>query len=850
MPTTEGPEPPPSTPHARPPKARVVQLPLRRELSPPHTEHLHASGLDDETIRLAELYTEPNPRALTVLLERPYPRGCGPAIVIPFYMPGATEPHAYRLRPTHPRTVKHRGKGRVVKYDQAQRPGVLVYFTPRARAAGGYTDVAHVCHWTEGEKKALALDQLGLVCVGLTGVWNWSDPGERLDTGGDQLHPAIRQHVAIAGREHVVCFDADARDNKQVMHAAARLGGLLVAQGAVRVRFVCPPAGGPKGIDDYLGAHGPDAVRALLATAETMDVVDPRRPRPRIRAIKEFADAPIHKEVSLPDGYDLRRDGSLWRTSASDKHPDVLVSPAPLFIQRQFSDHETQTGRAEVCYREGDAWVSREISQLAVVDSRTMVAELGPYGFPITSHNASKTVEWLLLYERLNTEFIERVMSFSRVGWHQFDGGRVFVLDAPVLPEGRSTEAVVDQSGQRREIFAALRPRGYFDDHLAALRKAWAASPVCAAMICGALAAPLLEPLHAQNFAVHLIGESSRGKTTMLKIAASVYGDPNNPQWVAAWNATNVGAELRAATLTDLPQCYDEVGGGDPVALERLVYSIMNGTGRTRGQRDATMRPTTAWRTVMLSTGETSLVGETAATGAQVRVVELHVDGFGSLDAAAIDALKDDCVANAGSFGRAWAEALVEVPDWAVWRTQLTKRVEALRRIDPNPLQQRIAGYYALLATAEELAGLFGLGEGGATMARVFAALEGRTAVLGLAERSRELVDNWVMAQPDSFPPLLITASGDYELPYGKRAGVKLCGFQRGDDLLFIPSELKLYLRGHRFAAAEVVRQWAIKGWTRLDTGRTDIRVRIGGHQPRFVVLQPAPPPEPTTEST
>ena len=296
--------------------------------------------------------------------------------------------------------------------------------------------------------------------------------------------------------------------------------------------------------------------------------------------------------------------------------------------------------------------------------------------------------------------------------------------------------------------------------------------------------------------------------------------------------------------LCDVPLCYDEVGGGDPIQLERLVYSLINGTGKTRGQRDATLRSTTQWKTIMLSTGEKSLVDDNAATGAQVRVIELHVAGFGDLDAAAVDALKAACIANAGSFGQAWVESLVDVPDWSIWRKQLVDRTETLRRLDTNPLQQRIAGYYALLAVAEELAGTFGLGEGGATMERVFATPECRTAVVGLADRSRELVDNWVMSQPDAFPQMVLTASGDYELPYSSKHGLKVCGFRRNEEVLFIPAELKSLLRTHRLSAAEVIRQWALKGWTRLDKGRSDTRVRVGGRQARFVVLSTEPSSE------
>ena len=834
------PEPPPASPSARP-KPKVVPLPVQRELSPQHLEQLHGSGLTDETIAAAELYTEPNPRAVALILERAYPRMCGPALVIPFYVPGATEPHAYRIKPTNPRSEKRRGKPRLVKYDQAQRAGVLVYFTPRRRSSGAYGDMALPCYWVEGEKKALALDQLGLVCVGLTGVWNWSDPAERDATGGDRLHPTIREHVVVTGREHIICFDADAKENKQVMHAAARLGGVLLSAGAVRVRFVCPPLveGGPKGIDDYLAEHGSEATQALLATAEVMEGVDPKRPRPRIRAIKAFAEAPIHKEASIPDGFDLREDGSLWKLGPSEKTPDVLVSPTPLFIQHQYIDQESNEGRVRLCYRSGDAWVQREVSQLAISDHRAMVAELSPVCIPVVSTNAAKTVEWLYLYERLNTDYISKTVSFSHVGWQQqYNDGTAFVLQEPALRQTEAVECVVDTRGQRGEIFAALRPRGDFERHLAALKQAWNASPVCATLICGALAAPLLYKLDPPNFGIHLIGESSRGKTTMLKIAASVYGDPNNPHWVAAWNTTNVGAELRASMLCDVPLCYDEVGGADPVQLERLVYSIINGTGKTRGQRDATLRRTTRWQTIMLSTGEKSVVDETAATGAQVRMIELHVDGFGELDAKAVDALKDACVANCGSFGRSWIETLVDVPDWQPWREQLAARTEALRRLDNHPLQQRQAQYYALLSVAEEMAGAYGLGEGGLAMERVFATPECRTVVVGLPERSRELVDNWVMSQPDAFPQMVLGASGDYELPYSSKHGLKVCGFKRGEEVLFIPAELKSLLRTHRLSAAEVIRQWALKGWTRLDKGRTDTRVRVGGRQARFVVLQ------------
>jgi hypothetical protein len=217
-------------------------------------------------------------------------------------------------------------------------------------------------------------------------------------------------------------------------------------------------------------------------------------------------------------------------------------------------------------------------------------------------------------------------------------------------------------------------------NHVAALREAWDADLSCALVIAAALAAPLLEPLSAPNFGVHLSGESSTGKTSMLRIGGSVYGDPHDPQWLASWNATGAGAELRAAMLSDLPQCYDEIGGGEPEALDRMVYMLINGTGRTRAQRDLALRETQHWRTVLISTGERDLMSDTSATGVRTRIINVPVAGFGSLSPTAIDRLRALCAANAGNFGQHGASTTP-----TIWRNS-----SATHAMRPGPMASTI----------------------------------------------------------------------------------------------------------------------------------------------------------------
>ena len=66
-----------------------------------------------------------------------------------------------------------------------------------------------------------------------------------------------------------------------------------------------------------------------------------------------------------------------------------------------------------------------------------------------------------------------------------------------------------------------------------------------------ACAAPLLEMLHVPNFGIDWNSRTSRGKTTSVRVGASVWGDPDERQAVGSvifpWNMTRVWPERAAA---------------------------------------------------------------------------------------------------------------------------------------------------------------------------------------------------------------------------------------------------------------------------------------------------------------
>lgn len=268
------PPPPPPPPPASLPAAapepeddrRSTRAPTnghaRPRLSDEHLAHLRTSGLTDETLELAGLYTEHAAHRLAKLLKRrSYSPDCGSAIVFPFLAPGASVPHAFRIKPERPRE----GGG---KYDQEY--GIqLVYFPPRARLGDWYRDAQRTLYIGEGEKKGLALDQLGYACVALTGCFNFLDP-KRDKNGADRFDPQITEHVVLADREIVLVLDADVATNPNVKKAMGRLAKLLYAGGARHVLKTWSDVEGAKGVDDHLALCGEQATRAMLARTKTV----------------------------------------------------------------------------------------------------------------------------------------------------------------------------------------------------------------------------------------------------------------------------------------------------------------------------------------------------------------------------------------------------------------------------------------------------------------------------------------------------------------------------------------------------------------------------------------------------
>jgi putative DNA primase/helicase len=323
-----------------------------------------------------------------------------------------------------------------------------------------------------------------------------------------------------------------------------------------------------------------------------------------------------------------------------------------------------------------------------------------------------------LLTQYIQTRQPEEFASCTdRIGWH----GKAFVLPRETI--GDNDERIVFQTESAMEN--TFRSRG--------TAEAWRdrVSALCAgnsrlvfAVAC-AFAGPLLRPIGMESGGFHFRGDSSSGKTTALRVAASVYGGPS---YLQRWRATSNALEGIAAQSSDCLLILDELAQVDPKTAGECAYMLANEQSKARATRSGTPRPRTAWRLLFLSAGELGLTEHMAEgmkrthTGQEVRMADIPADAGAGLGAferlhehEGGSAFARHLTAQAGSAygatGRAWLEWLCANADSLKMRIRKAAADLGAQIIPESASGQveRVGARFALVGAAGELATAAGL---------------------------------------------------------------------------------------------------------------------------------------------
>jgi len=248
--------------------------------------------------------------------------------------------------------------------------------------------------------------------------------------------------------------------------------------------------------------------------------------------------------------------------------------------------------------------------------------------------------------------------------------------------------------------------------------------------VSAAFVPPLIHLTDAESGGVHFKGDSSIGKTTMLEVAASVWGGGGVKGYVRQWRATDNGLEGLAAMHCDALLPLDEMSQIDAKAAGAAAYMLANGSGKHRAGRGGERRPPAEWRLLFLSTGEIGLAdmitedsrGRRIRAGQQVRIVDVpanagaghgifeNLHGYSGGDVFA-GRLRDGTRRCYGTPARAFLNGIAHDRE-GISTTVAGFRDEFVSEVCPASVDgqvKRVAERFGLIAAAGELAIALGI---------------------------------------------------------------------------------------------------------------------------------------------
>ncbi|CDH00938.1 DUF927 domain-containing protein [Xenorhabdus bovienii] len=215
----------------------------------------------------------------------------------------------------------------------------------------------------------------------------------------------------------------------------------------------------------------------------------------------------------------------------------------------------------------------------------------------------------------------KKVTCVNKTGWH----GNVYVLQDEVVGSGADSVILQTSSVQGKDF----RVSGTSEEWREHIGKYCVGNARLAFSVSLAFASSLLKLVGVGGGGYHLKGESTDGKTTTMKVAASVCGGTD--YWYT-WRATGNALEGTACRRNDATLMLDEIREVDGREAGNIAYMLANGQGKARAKTDGSVRETNRWNLLFLSTGELSLVehaanaGERTYAGVEVRMIQIPSD--------------------------------------------------------------------------------------------------------------------------------------------------------------------------------------------------------------------------------
>lgn len=353
----------------------------------------------------------------------------------------------------------------------------------------------------------------------------------------------------------------------------------------------------------------------------------------------------------IPFPYQVWKDG-LWQIVSTD--PDTPLQPSlnvsmpplalrgtnevvqvtslPIWLANLGVSLTDETDMVELAWLDARNGAKRTlwVPKLTVADDRELL-KLASVGFPVSAVNKAKLVVYLDSLVAHNRKTLKWVDLSGRVGVVNTPYGVGYWVGEWIGPPG--TQVHLDPNKTSR-----VKGYGVSGDRQVWLDKFWeeaSRSPITRWLSFSTFASPLLRHVNRRTFIIHHWGTTGGGKSALVKLSLSVWGDPNKT--MKHMNRTERSFIEVFQYTTDIGLAFDELQAATTKDPAKLIYIMCMETPRERaGQTGGLVGEDFEWKSVIRTTGEQALKGEGQIDrgGQHNRTIQIAADLLETKDAA------------------------------------------------------------------------------------------------------------------------------------------------------------------------------------------------------------------------
>ena len=344
-----------------------------------------------------------------------------------------------------------------------------------------------------------------------------------------------------------------------------------------------------------------------------------------ITGYTEFEHKALNKPLMIGDNF-ISEDGKIYGIKRAKSENGIdelqLVCPCMVYPLERRCNIGNGTERITIAFYKDGKWKERTIDRLQIADSRKAI-ELTEFGLPINTITAKKFIGYMATVECMNPD-IPIVNTSNSFGWVQDpDGSKEFVP--------YSDKVKFDGVEEYKDLARAIKPHGSKEKWFDYVKKIRSNTNKCflpQLYMSASCASVLVRLLNQDVIWPNGWGPSGRGKTTSLKLAASVWGNPNDGRYITMGDTTPNALFFKASVLKHLPLIIDDfskMAKRKDFDIESLIYALCSGTDRARGNKNRSVDEVKTWQNVILSSYERPLIDENMKGGAINRVLDFEI---------------------------------------------------------------------------------------------------------------------------------------------------------------------------------------------------------------------------------